>query len=166
MTREHLVRAGLLALGLAACGGDDGAAKAPRSTRFLDERRAVEIIRRTMDQQGLKAAPAREENVNGKPVRVDVGVDGKQFGVIFLTQEDAEKAGDAIEPAPKGEDQPLRLVTGGPEGDAKFVVLYQSAYAYDDHLGESHQETTIASEGKLARDVKDFLIRATSKGYK
>jgi hypothetical protein len=163
--RSIWVTAGALALGVVACGGDDGP-KVQRTSRFLDERRAVQIIRQTMERQGLKPGPAREMELMGRPVRVDVTVEGKEYGVIFLTSEDAEKAGDAVPPQPKGEDVPLRLVSGGKDGDAKFVVLYQQVYAYDDHMGEGHEATTIATEGKLDRDVKDFLIRASSKGFK
>ena len=75
---------------LTACNG--GGAKAPNPTRPLDERRAIEVIRQAMKAEGVEPAAPREVNLpTGKEVRVDVSVAGKDFGVAYITRDDAEK---------------------------------------------------------------------------
>jgi hypothetical protein len=158
------VRAGAaLALFVAACG--PGEAKAPNPTRPLDERRAIEVIRRAVANEGAQPAPGREAKlVAGKPIRIDVGVEGQKYGIAYITAEDLSELGDAIKPANK-KDESLRVERVDDE-ETRIVLLYQSNYIYDDLAGDSHEQTTITAEKALTRDVQDFITYARRKGYK
>ncbi|WP_437670537.1 hypothetical protein [Sorangium sp. So ce131] len=151
------------ALAVAGCGG--GEARAPNPTRALDERRAIEVIRRAMAQEGAKPALGREvELLSGAKVRIDVGVQGRSYGVAYVTGEDAQKLGAAIPPA-NGRDEKLRIVRGGPDGAVRIVLLYQDNYFFDDLVGESHERTAISAERQLTRDVQDFITYARTQKF-
>jgi len=155
----------LLALTAAGCG--PGEARAPNPTRALDERRAIEVIRRAVKNEGAEPAPGRDEPIsgNGKVLHIDVGVQGHAYGVAYVTSEDAQRLGDAI-PAPNKKDERLKLVRAGADGETHVVLLYQQNYVYDDLTGEAHEQTTITAESALARDVQDFVTHARSQKYK
>ncbi|HEY4116881.1 MAG TPA: hypothetical protein VGM56_03445 [Byssovorax sp.] len=161
MTRAVIAGA---ALALVACDG--GAARAPNPTRPLDERRAVEVIRRTLQEDGVHASPSREEKLqpSGKIIRVDVGVQGRSYGIAYITTDDAHDLGEAIQP-PNKKDERLRIVRAGADGETRVVLLYQDNYLYDDLAGDSHEQTTIAVEAQIKRDVLDFLTHARSQNY-
>jgi hypothetical protein len=153
---------GLLVL-LAACG--PGEAKAPNPTRPLDERRAVEVIRRAIAAEGAQPGPGRDAKLAaGKTIHIDVGVDGQKYGIAYVTGEDLGELGDAIKPANK-KDENLRIERVDDE-ETRVVVLYQSNYVYDDLAGDAHEQTAITAEKALARDVQDFITYARRKGYK
>lgn len=164
--RGALVGAAALALGaaLAGCGGPE--VRAPNPTRPLDERRAIEVIRRAIAQEGAQPASGREvELVSGKPIRIDVGVQGREYGVVYVTDEDAAALGSAIPPANK-QDEKLRLARAGEDGEVRIVLLYMNNYRYDDLVGESHEQTTITAERLLTRDVQDFITHARTQRFK
>ena len=82
----------------AACGPEE--ARAPNATRSLDERRAIEVIRRAIVEEGVRPAPAREVELHsGKTLQVDVSVEGHEYGIAYISDDDAEKLGDAIKPS-------------------------------------------------------------------
>ncbi len=159
----------LAALGLGAsllgCGPPE--AKAPNPTRTLDERRAIEVIRRAISQEGVQPGPGREVQLvsGGKLVRIDVGVQGREYGVVYVSDDDAQKLGPAI-PPPNGPDEKLRLVRAGADGETRLVLLYQTNYRYDDLVGETHEQTTITAERQLARDVQDFITHARTRKFR
>jgi hypothetical protein len=148
-----------------ACG--PGEARAPNPTRPLDERRAIEVIRRAISLEGSRPAPGRDVVLSGleKTLRIDVGVEGKEFGIAYITEEDATKVGDAIPPRP-ATDEKLRLARSGETGDVRILLLYQDNYRFDDLIGEEHQQTAISAERVLTRDVQDFLTYAKTQKYK
>jgi hypothetical protein len=150
---------------LLGCGPPE--AKAPNPTRTLDERRAIEVIRRAMTVEGAQPAPAREVPLSpsAKPIRVDVGVQGHEYGIVYVSDDDAQKLGEAIPPANK-QDEKLRLVRAGPDGETRLVLLYQTNYRYDDLVGETHEQTTITAERQLTRDVQDFITHARTRKFK
>lgn len=152
-------------LAQSACG--PGEAKAPNPTRSLDERRAVEVIRRAVQSQGQTPAPSRLIKLVGGVVeiRVDVSVQGHEYGIVYISVEDAQKLGNAI-PKPNKRDERLRLVRAGDDGEVRLVLLYQDNYIYDDLVGESHEQTTITTERVLARDVEDFITHARTQKFK
>jgi hypothetical protein len=153
-----------LALVLSGCG--PGEARAPNPTRTLDERRAIEVIRRAVQKQGEVPAPSRIiKLVNGPDIRVDVSVQGHDYGIAYISVEDAQKLGSAV-PKPNKRDEQLRLIRAGADGEVRLVLLYQDNYVYDDLVGESHEQTTISSERALARDVEDFITYARTQKYK
>ncbi len=143
------------------------AAKAPNPTRPLDERRALEVIRRAVKTEGADPAPGRDEPLAGttKTLHIDVGVQGHAYGIAYITSEDAKALGDAL-PAPNKKDESLRLVRAGADGETHVVLLYQQNYLYDDLTGSAHEQTTISAESALARDAQDFVTHARSQKYK
>ncbi len=153
------------AAALAACG--PGEVRAPNPTRPLDERRAIEVIRRAVSLEGAKPVDGREVTLTNtqKPIHVDVGVEGHEYGIAYVTREDASKLGDAIPPRNQ-KDERLRLARAGTDGETRVVLLYQDNYLYDDLVGESHEATTITCERALARDVQDFITHARTQKYK
>ncbi|MBK8256346.1 MAG: hypothetical protein IPK82_27215 [Polyangiaceae bacterium] len=79
--RNTLVSGLLLPLTLLAC--DPPPAKAPNPTRTLDERRAIEVIRKAVGSEGVRPAAGRDEKLtqSGKMIRVDVSIEGKNTGL-------------------------------------------------------------------------------------
>jgi vacuolar-type H+-ATPase subunit F/Vma7 len=125
-----------LVLGAQLVGCGPPEAKAPNPTRTLDERRAI-----------------------------DVGVQGHEYGVVYVTEDDAQKLGDAI-PPPNRQEEKLRLVRAGADGETRLVLLYQTNYRYDDLVGETHEQTTITAERQLTRDVQDFITHARTRRFR
>ncbi len=156
-----------LVLGAQVVGCGPPEAKAPNPTRTLDERRAIEVIRRAIAQEGVQPGPGREVQLSstGKPVLIDVGVQGHEYGVVYVTDEDAQKLGEAI-PPPNRPDEKLRLVRAGADGETRLVLLYQTNYRYDDLVGETHEQTTITAERQLTRDVQDFITHARTRRFR
>jgi len=155
-----------LAVGLAATGCATEQVRAPNPTRALDERRAIEVIRRAVAEEGARPAPARDIEIrDGKTLHIDVSVEDHDYGIAYISVEDADKLGDAI-PQPNKKNEMLRLFRAGPDGETRIVLLYQDNYLYDDLSGESHERTTITAERALARDVRDFITHARTKKFK
>jgi len=150
------------ALATFGCGG--GAVKAPNPTRSLDERRAVEVIRRAISSEGVRPAAGRDVKLMaGDNLFLDVGVAGRKYGIAYISETDAQSLGSAIPPRNR-QDERLRLVRGG-DGTIRIVLLYQDNYVYDDLVGESHEHTTITAERQLTRDVRDFITHARTRKY-
>jgi hypothetical protein len=148
----------------AACGPDE--VRAPNPTRTLDERRAIEVIRRAMVEEGVRPAAGRDVELHtGKTLQVDVGVEGLEYGLAYISDDDAEKLGDGIKP-PNKPGEKLHLERVGPDSEVRVVLLYQTNYRYDDLAGESHEMTTITAERELARDVRDFITHAKTKKFR
>jgi hypothetical protein len=148
----------------AACGPEE--VRAPNATRSLDERRAIEVIRRAVVEEGVRPAPARDVELRtGKTLHVDVGIEGHEYGIAYISDDDAEKLGDGIKP-PNKPDEKLNLERVGPDSEVRVVLLYQTNYRYDDLAGESHEMTTITAERALARDVRDFVTHAKTKAFR
>jgi hypothetical protein len=155
-----------LAVGLASIGCAQEQVRAPNPTRALDERRAIEVIRRAVAEEGARPAPARDIEIrDGKTLHIDVSVEEHDYGIAYISVEDANKLGESI-PPPNKKDEKLRLFRAGPEGETRIVLLYQDNYVYDDLSGETHERTTITAERALARDVRDFITHAKTKKFK
>lgn len=149
---------------IAGCG--PAPVKAPNPTRTLDERRAIEIIRSAVSAEGIQPAPARDEPLaaSGKAIRIDVGIDGKKYGIVYISDDDKAALGEAI-PAPPQKDEKLRLARAGKDSDVRIVLLYQTSYRYDDLVGDEHEQTTITCESQLQRDVRDFVTYARAQKF-
>ena len=155
----------LVAFALVGCG--PGEVKTPNATRALDERRAIEVIRRAVKNEGVDPAEGRDAKLTGdqKQVHIDVGIAGKDYGIAYVSADDAQKLGEAIPHANK-KDERLRLVRAGDDGETRIVLLYQDNYLFDDLSGEGHEQTTISAERALTRDVQDFITHARAQKYK
>ena len=167
-----LALAGGASTAVCAAGCGPGEAKAPNPTRPLDERRAIEVIRRAIKAEGADPDAGRDEAIGGggggsggKTLHVDVGVQGHAYGVAYISSEDARDLGDAI-PPPNKKDEKLKTVALGADRETHVVLLYAQNYVYDDLTGDAHEQTTITAESALARDVQDFVTHARSRKYK
>jgi hypothetical protein len=145
-------------LGALAAGCGTGEARAPNPTRPLDEQRAVEVIRRAMRAVGVEPAGPRDDQLAGRVevMHIDVGVQGKLYGVAFITEQDAKELGGSV--TPNGRDEKLKVEST--QGGARVLLLFQQNYVYDDLVGEGHALTAITAENALARDVREFVNHA------
>ena len=160
-----LAAGALLASLLAACGG--APAKSANPTRPLDERRAAQVIAQAFHEEHDSPVPGKPIQISeGKTLEVDVMSDGHKYGVAYVGPNERSSLGSALPARPAGMGDALQLVNGsGPDADAKILILQDTDYLYDDQVGTSHEETTITAERKLARDVRDFLVRAHAEKW-
>jgi hypothetical protein len=137
-------------------------AKAPNPTHPLDEPRALTVIAQAYKDAGAAAVDGRVMRLaTGRTLRVDVGTEGRRYGVAYLT--DADRAAlnpkDDLPPHLPGGDLPV-VQGAGPDLGAVILVLFAEDYQYDDFVGTGREASGIAAERKLARDVRDFLAQA------
>jgi hypothetical protein len=168
MIRAAIVRA--LALVFSAWIALGCGAPAPRTanpTRSLDERRAIEIIVEAFRDERANPVPGKAVALSTQnELHVDVGADGKKYGVAYVTGHERGELGAALPPRDPAMGDALQLVSGvGVDGDARVLLLHDTDYLYDDHVGEAHEKSTVAAELKLRRDVRDFLVRARSENW-
>ena len=154
----------LLALLIGACSGPPPRTANP--TRPLDERRAVDIVIGAFREEHDRPVPGRKiELVDGKLLEVDVGSEGKKYGVAYVTAGERMALGSALPPRDPAMGDALQLVRGEREVDARILVLHDTEYMYDDQVGTEHEASTITAERKLARDVRDFIVRAHAERW-
>lgn len=146
----------------AAVGCAAPPAKAPNDTKPLDEHRALAVIAQAYKEAG--AAPTEGRTVRlltGHSLRVDVGTEGRRYGVAYLTAADQAQLDSKADLPPHLPGGDLPVVQGaGPDMDAVILVLFDEDYQYDDFVGTGREAPGIAAERKLARDVRDFLAQA------
>jgi hypothetical protein len=150
---------------LGACSGPPPRTANP--TRPLDERRAVDIVIRAFHEERDRPVPGRKVTLaEGKQLEVDVGSQGKKYGVAYVTANERVALGAALPPRDPAMGDALQLVRGmANDNDARILVLHDTEYLYDDQVGTEHEESTITAERKLARDVRDFVVRAHAEGW-
>lgn len=155
----------VLALLAVACSSPEP--RAPNPTRPLDERRAIEIILAAFADERDHPVPGRIVRLaQGQELEVDVSAQGRKYGVAYVTANERAKLGGVLPPRDPSMGDALQLVSGlGDDTDARVLVLQDSSYLYDDHVGEEHRETTVTAELKLRRDVRDFLVRAHAEKW-
>jgi hypothetical protein len=151
--------------GVPAC--DPGEARAPNPVRPIDERRAIELIAKAIKSEGEEPSPGRDEPIPGtaKSLHITAGVQGKRYGVAYVTADAAASLADAI-PPPNRKDEMLKLKRLGNDGETHVLLLYQQNYVYDDLVGESHEQTAISAERALTRDVRDFVVHSRARAFK
>ncbi len=153
-----------LAGGATGCGGED--AKSPTILRPLDEPHAVQIMARIFQDFGLE--PVRNRMISFGPdngqLKLDVAAKGKQFGIAYITWQDADKLGDAL---PKRRDPDAIIIVhgNGDDSDVHAALLFAADYMQDDLSGEAHTSTSIAARQKLELATKDILRRAVHEGW-
>jgi len=149
-----------LACVLAACGGPPP--RAPNPTRPLDERRAIELIIQAFREERDRPVPGTSIALTeSKQIKVDVAAAERKYGVAYVTAAERLELGSALPDKDPSMGDALQLVSGlGNDGDARVLVLRDSDYQYDDHVGDEHEQPSLTAELKLKRDVHDFLVRA------
>jgi hypothetical protein len=160
-----LLVGGVMLLGALACGSPPP--RAPNPTRPLDERRAVEIILTAFREEHDHGVRGHNLKLpSGKPLEVDIRASGKKYGVAYLTANERRELGTEVPMPEPGMEDALHLVRGtGDDADAKILVLHDTNYLYDDQVGEGHEATVLTAEGKLERDVRDFVVRAHAEKW-
>ena len=153
-----------LALGAAlvslACGGPPPRTVNP--TRPLDERRAIELIIEAFRDERDRPVPGSEVRLSdSQTLHVDVSAEAHKYGVAYVTAPERIALGTTLPPRDPAMGDALQLVSGlGEDNDARVLVLQDSDYVFDDHVGEAHEASTVTAELKVKRDVHDFLVRA------
>jgi hypothetical protein len=147
------------------CGGED--AKSPTILRPLDEPHAVQIMASIFRDFGLD--PVRNRMIAFGPdgqqqLKLDVAAKGKQFGIAYITWQDADKLGDAL---PKRRDPDAIIIVhgAGDDSDVHAALLFAADYMQDDLSGEAHTSTSIAARQKLELATRDILRRAAHEGW-
>lgn len=149
---------------LAAC--EPPQAKMAKPTKPIPEGRALEIIRKGVRAEKLDPTEGRDIDTDqGVGVHVDVGIDGKKFGIAYLTPDDLQDGKEAKLPKKDGRSLILVRGAGRNESDTLVVLFFENDYLYDDHTNASQDATQQAAEGRLERDVRDFVARAKIKKF-
>jgi len=166
-TRAFLATLASVIISMAAatgCGGED--AKSPTILRPLDEPHAVQIMASIFKDFGLE--PVRNRMISfgtgDTQLRLDVAAKGKQFGIAYITWQDADKLGDAL---PKRRDPDAIIIVhgNGQDADVHAALLFAADYMQDDLSGEAHTSTSIAARQKLELATRDVLRRAAHEGW-
>jgi hypothetical protein len=158
-----------LALGAAlvslACSGPPP--RTVNASRPLDERRAIELIIEAFRDEHDRAVPGGSLMLSdSQRLHVDVNGQDRKYGVAYVTATERIALGTMLPPRDPAMGDALQLVSGlGTDGDARVLVLQDSDYAFDDHVGETHEPSSITAELKLKRDVHDFLVRAHNEKW-
>jgi hypothetical protein len=150
----------ILVIAVADCATSE--ARSPNPTQPLDERRAITVITQAYKDAGVAAIDGRTLRLaHGHSLRVDVGTEGRRYGIAYLTGADQALLDPKADLPPHTPGGDLPVVQGaGPDVDAVILVLFAEDYQYDDFLGTGREASGIAAERKLARDVRDFLAQA------
>ncbi len=156
-----LAGAGLLACSsLLACSPQE--AEAPPPPQPLSEERATHLVAGLLEEAGSQ--PARGMSVSlegGVPLDVDVSDAGGAFGIAYVTATDRAKLGKSMPAVDKSDNAALTVIRG--TENQPILVLDADNYAYDDARGDDHEEPSAVAEGKLRRDVRDFLVHVAKK---
>jgi hypothetical protein len=136
-------------------------------TRPLEERRAVELILNAFVEENDRGVTGRAIALaGGKLLQVDVGAVGKKYGVAYVSANERHSLGLAVPTVQPGTEDALHLIRGTQaDTDSRILVLQDTDYMYDDQVGEEHEATVLTAEGKLDRDVRDFLVRAHAEKW-
>lgn len=148
-----------------ACSGPPPRTVNP--TRPLDERRAVELIIEAFREEQDRPVPGHDLFLSeSQTLHIDVNAQGRKYGVAYVTAPERIGLGAMLPPRDPAMGDALQLVSGlGSDVDARVLVLQDSDYAIDDHVGEAHEASSFTAELKLKRDVHDFLVRAHSEKW-
>lgn len=166
MSRSRLLIVSSLMV-IAGCGGSrsTGAAEPPELLT-LSEARAIEIITEVLAEEGVPRGPSWSVQIApATTLDVDVRLDQSSFGVEWISPQDRADLGDALpRPAPGGQ---LRIIPGmGADASAQVLALEHSSYEYANEREAVQRGVPGASEaeGRLRRDVRDFLEYVRGQG--
>jgi hypothetical protein len=141
---------------LAACGGGQ---RPTTAMKPIEERRARGVIEKALVDNGMRPATGRVVKLNGGVELVeDMAIEGEKYGIAYLTEPEAAKAGSAV-PAYQRESEQLRLVPG--QGGTITLIVYEQNYRYD--AGDTHATNAVTAEKRLSRDVADFVLHVVKQ---
>ena len=148
-----------------ACSGPPPRTVNP--SRPVDERRAIElIIEAFRDEHDRPIRGGELELSDAQSLHIDVNAQERKYGVAYVTGLERVALSSALPPRDPAMSDALQLVSGlGNDSDARVLVLQDTDYIFDDHLGEAHEASGITAELKLKRDVHDFLVRAHTEKW-
>jgi hypothetical protein len=143
-----------------ACSGPPP--RTVNATRPLDERRAIELIIEAFRDEHDRAVPGGNLTLSDtQTLHVDVNGQDRKYGVAYVTAAERIALGATLPPRDPAMGDALQLVKGlGADDEARVLVLQDTDYVYDDHVGEADEASSLTAEIKLKRDVHDFLVRA------
>jgi len=143
-----------------ACSGPPP--RTVNASRPLDERRAIELIIEAFRAEHDRGVPGGNLALSdAQSLHVDVNGQDRKYGVAYVTAPERITLGTTLPPRDPAMGDALQLVKGlGTDDDARVLVLQDTDYMFDDHVGESHESSSFTAELKLKRDVHDFLVRA------
>jgi hypothetical protein len=156
----------LLLLGLAACGGSSRDAREAPVIRTLTEAAAIEIITEVLQEAGIPLGSTWLVSISPETeLDVDLRLGSSNFGIEWISPQDREDVGTAV-PMP-AEGGQLRIVPGtGDDEAAQVLVLEHSAFEYANEREAVQAGVPGAgdAEGRLRRDVRDFLDYVQGQG--
>jgi hypothetical protein len=148
-----------------ACGSAPPVVAPPPRPHDLGEARAVEVIVAALRREGVEATGDWSVEVGGpEPLRVDLRLGGGSFGIEYVTRQDREDVPD-LPAAPRQPE--LQILPGhGPDERAQVLLLDELAYRFYPGLEQAHDGRRSArqAEGRLARDVADFVVYVRGQG--
>lgn len=127
----------------------------------------MQVIAQAFHDERDAPVPGRAIPIaDGKTLEVDVMSDGHRYGVAYVTSNERAGLGAALPARAPDMGDALQLVHGiGADAETRVLILHDTEYRYDDQVGTAHEQTTITAERRLARDVRDFLVRAHSERW-
>jgi hypothetical protein len=155
-----------LPLLLASCGGPQTGLP-PEPLRKLDEARAFEIMLGAFGEMNMQAERDRKLTTAASgEFEVDLAVPGKPVAIEYLDANDRNALSAAL-PARHGDA--LRIMAANDAGGAEVQVFIidEADYEFDpnpEQSGGGRAPTVQEVEGRLRRDVIDFLQYARNEG--
>ncbi len=148
-----------------ACGGLPPRVVNP--TLPLDEHRATQLINEAFRADHEHPVQGRDLPLSEtEALHVDVNAQNRKYGVAYVTGQERSLLGAMLPPRDPAMGDALQLVSGlGPDDNARVLVLEDSDYVFDDHVGGAHEASSLSAELKLKRDVHDFLVRAHAEKW-
>jgi hypothetical protein len=160
----------LLAMGLLgfACGGAQDGGLPPEPLRKLDEARAFEIILGAFQEMDLRAEQGRPLSTQAAGnFDVDLAVPGKPVALEYLDDRDREALRAAL-PSRRGDTLRIMAASDAASGtEVQVLIIEDRDYEYDpnpEQSGGGRAPTVLEIEGRLRRDVIDFLQYAKTEG--
>jgi hypothetical protein len=153
-----------LSAAMLACAGEPPRHAKP--TTPIPEARAVEILRRAVRAEKQTPNEGRDiDTTDGAKLHIDVGIEGKKFGIAYVTESDLDAEGASK--LPKHDTKALVLARGASkdEADTLVVLFFAREYRYDDQSNSTGDYTLQAVEGRLEQDARDFVTRAKLKKF-
>jgi hypothetical protein len=157
----------VLVLALAGCGprGGRGPSEAPELLA-VSEARALEIIGEVLREESVARGASFAIAIGPQTqLEVDVRLASSRFGIEWISPQDRADLGAAVpEPASGGQ---LRIVPGyGDDASAQVLALEHTSYRYanDREAVQSGIPGALEAEGRLRRDVRDFLEYVRGQG--